>query len=74
MIKKLIFVLLILLSAVSFAEKTDQSTAAAPTPKERAAQIINGKTSPYPDILNHRGTPRGEDFTRPAIQRPTILP
>ncbi|MCX6738458.1 MAG: hypothetical protein NT098_00200 [Candidatus Parcubacteria bacterium] len=73
MVKKLIFVLLILLSAVSFAGKTDQSTA-VPTPKERAAQIINGKTSPYPDILNHRGAPRAEDFVRPATQQPTILP
>jgi len=74
MVKKLIFVLLILLSAVSFAEKTDQSTADSMN-KERAEQIVNGQTSPYPDILNHRGAPRAEDFVRPSVgHQPTILP
>lgn len=69
MLKKLTFVLLLLISMASFAGPTTDTTGqkAVPTPTEKATQIINGQASPYPDILKAGKAPRLEDFVRPGM-------
>jgi hypothetical protein len=71
MLKKIVFVLFILASVGVFAEtqsgKTEKNT--APTPTEKAAQIIEGKTSPYPDIINRTEKPSVKHFVRPGAEK-----
>jgi len=68
-IKKLIFVLLFLISLASFAEVTPNANSkkAVQSPKEEATQIINGQTGPYPDIIKAGKTPKLEDCIRPGM-------